>query len=80
MADEARRRADQDVVREALHDDEVVGDQAVAALDEGERALALADAGVPEQEDAEAADLQEDAVQGGARRERLLEETPSAPR
>ena len=78
VPDEAGRRADEDVVREALDDDEVVRDEPVPALDEGERALALADARVAEEERAEAADLEEDAVERRARRERLLEERREA--
>ena len=68
----------EDVVREALDDDEVVRHEPVPALDEGESALALADARVAEEERPEAADLEEDAVQSRARRERLLEKRGEA--
>ena len=54
----------------ALHD--VVGDEAVAAHDQLERALALADAALAEQEQADAEDVDEHAVERvrGARRRR----------
>src|SRR5450830_1948303 len=73
MTDEPGRGSDEDVVREALDDDEVVRHEPVPALDEGEGALALADARFGEEESPEAADLEEDAVDSRARRERFLE-------
>jgi len=72
MADESGRGPDEDVVRKALHDDEVVRHEPVTALDEGERALALADARVAEEERPEAADLEEGAVKSRAGREGFL--------
>ena len=53
--------------------DDVVGDEPVAALDEVERALALADPRVADEEDAHAVDVHEDAVHGRRGRELVLE-------
>src|SRR5664280_3014467 len=78
MADEPGGGSDEDVVREALDDDEVVRHEPVPALDEGESALAFADARLAEEERPEAADLEEGAVESRARRERLLEKRGEA--
>src|SRR5438552_17903240 len=74
MPDLPRRRADEDVVREPLDDDEVVRDEPVAALHEGESAFALPHARFAEKEGAEAAHLEKDAMERDPRRERLLQE------
>src|SRR5712671_8009757 len=58
-----------------LEIDDVVGDQAMAAGDEIERQRALADAALPEDEDADADDVDEDAVHRARGIERLLQET-----
>ena len=51
-----------------LHVDDVVGDEAVAAHDEVERDLALADAGLAEQQDADPEDVEQHAVHRGLHR------------
>ena len=66
--------ADQHVVAAAGDLDHVVGHQAVAALDQVEHALALADARAADEEQADAVDVGQRAVQRGARRERLLDD------
>src|SRR5436190_11063229 len=78
MAEEIVRVAEEDVVRMAANDDHVVGDESMSAIDEIERALALADAAVPEEEDADAVDVEETGVQRAAWRHRLFEEVGRA--
>ena len=56
-----------------LHDHHVVGDEAVPAIDEVERAFALADAAVAEEKHADAIDVEEAGVQRDFRRHRLFE-------
>ena len=51
----------------ALDDDQVVGDQAVAAIDQVERALALADAAVAEEQHADAVDVEQARVHASSR-------------
>ena len=53
--------------------DDVVGDQAVAAHDQVERRLALADAALAEQQDADAEHVDQHAVDRRRRRQLLLE-------
>ncbi len=69
-----RAAADQHGLLAASHFDGVVGDQPVAAHDEIERALALADAALAGQEHAEAEDVQQHAVTGFTRREAILQQ------
>src|SRR5687767_5141397 len=63
VLDELRPEAVARVRRLALHADHVVGDEAMAAHDEIERALALPDAGLADDQDADAEDVHEHAVQ-----------------
>ena len=65
--------ADEDVAAAARGDDEIVGDEPVPALDEIEHALRLADAALPDEEQPDAEHVGERAVQGGRRRELVLE-------
>jgi hypothetical protein len=53
--------------------DDVVGDQAVALEDQVERGLALADAAAADQQQADAQHVDQHAVDGGARRQQVLE-------
>ena len=73
IADHLRRGAHQGVAVDAPDLHGVVGDQPVAALDELQRGLALADAAVAHQEQALAVDLDQHAVQGHARGQRFLQ-------
>ena len=73
VAEQRRRAAAQHRRRDAPHEDDVVGDQAVAARHEVERRLALADAALAEDQDAEAVHLDELAVELRLGRETLLE-------
>src|SRR5437868_5960605 len=57
-----------------LQVDDVVGDEAVAARDQVQRQLALPDSALPQDEHADAHDVDQDAVHRGAGGERLLQE------
>ena len=74
VLDDLAAGADHRVLGAPLHLDDVVGHQAVAAHDQVEGDLALADAALAEQEDADAEDVEQHAVHGGAGGELLLEE------
>ena len=74
MAQQIVRVAEEDIVRMALDDHHVVGDESVAAIDEIERALAFADAAVAEEEHADAVDVEQPRVHRHLRRHRLFEE------
>jgi hypothetical protein len=54
--------------------DDVVGDQAVPALDEIERRLALSDTGFAEEQDSHPVDVDENAVERGRRRELVFQD------
>src|SRR6185312_7348378 len=71
--------ADEHVVPAPRDVDDVVGDEPVPALDEVEYALALADAGAPAEQQADAEHVGERAVHGGTRRERVVEERLETP-
>src|SRR5688500_7930075 len=64
---------DEDVVSAALHDHDVVGDETMAALDEVEHALGLADPALAHEQQPDAEDVGERAVKRRLRRELLLE-------
>ena len=65
--------SDQDVAGTAPYDDEIVGDDAMAALDEVEHALRLADAALADEQEPHAVHVGERAVDGRLRRERIVE-------
>ncbi len=65
--------ADEDVAAAPARDDQIVGDEAVAALDEVEHALRLADAALADEQEPDAEHVGERAVEVGRRREFLLE-------
>ena len=67
-------RADEDRLLAAAHFHRVVGDEAVAAMNQIERALALADAALSGDEDAEAEDVHQHRVDHRPLGERVLEQ------
>ena len=73
VLDDLGARAVDRVGRASLHVDDVVGDEPVAAHDEVERNLALADAGLAEEQDADAEHVEQHAVHRGLRGEDVLE-------
>src|SRR5436190_303043 len=78
MAQHVVRISEQDIVGMAFDDHEIVRDQAMAAIDEIERAFALADAAVAEEQHADAVDVEKAGVHRDARRHRLFEEVRRA--
>ena len=74
MARELRTTAEHDRLRAAADLDRVVGDQAMAAPDQVERALALADAALADQQHAEAEDVEQHAVDDLADGQAVLEQ------
>ena len=74
----SRRLAEHHAGRAVVALDHVVGDQAVAAHHELERALALADAALAEQEHADLEHVDEHAVDARARREPFVEQRVEA--
>ena len=79
VLDDGIARAIDGVLLAAADIHDVVRDEAVAAHDEIERDLALADAALAEQQDAQAVDLDQDPVQPHVRRQTLLEPRRHAP-
>ena len=73
MAQELRRPAEDEPRRPPVAPDDVVGDEPVSAHDELERALALADAALSEQQNADAEHVDQHAVQLRLRRESVVE-------
>jgi hypothetical protein len=73
MAGQLRARADDDRFRSAPHFDGIVRDEAMAADDQVERAFALADAALADDQHAEAEDVDQHAVNDFAVREAILE-------
>src|SRR5690606_17508528 len=73
MALELVAAPDEDVVAAPRDVDDVVRDEAVAALDQVQHALALADAAAADEQQTHAVDVGERAVHGRGRREVLLE-------
>ncbi len=70
---------DQDVVAAAMGDHEVVGHEAMPALDQVEHALALSDAALSHEQEPHAVDVGQRPVQRGRRRELLGEHGLHAP-
>src|SRR2546428_8553886 len=64
MAQQIVRVSEEDVVGMTLDDDHVIGDEAMAAIHEIERAFALADAAVTEKQNADAVDVEKTGVHG----------------
>src|SRR6185437_6675545 len=71
--------SDQHVVPSPGDVDDIVGNQAVSALNEIEHALALADSGAPHEEKAHTEDVSERRVRRGGRSERVIEKRLEAP-
>ena len=78
MPGQLRAAAEHERLRPAAQLNRVVGDQAMAADDEVERALALADAALADDQHAEPEDVHQDAVNDAARGQIGVEDRATA--